>query len=138
MAEGLAVTASIVAILQLSGTVVNLLATAYAATEDRNEIIAELSSITGVLFHLKELVESAQNEGDWPVRMISLASLPCQIAQFQSVLDGLYLKVKPVAGLRAIGKSLKWPFQKKQFQDILAALGRQKSDFLICLGMDHL
>jgi hypothetical protein len=138
MAEGLALTASIVAILQLSGAVINVLATAYAGTEDRNEIMAELSSITGVLFHLKDLVERSQSDGSWPVRMVSLASLPSQIAHFQSVLDGLYLKVKPVAGLGAIGKFLKWPFQKKQSQDILAALGRQKSDFLLCLGMDHL
>ncbi|KFY22155.1 hypothetical protein V493_06811 [Pseudogymnoascus sp. VKM F-4281 (FW-2241)] len=138
MAEGLALTASIVAILQLSGAVVNVLATAYAGTEDRNEIMAELSSITGVLFHLKDLVERSQSDGSWPVRMVSLASLPSQIAYFQSVLDGLYLKVKPVAGLRAIDKFLRWPFQKKQSQDILAALGRQKSDFLLCLGMDHL
>lgn len=138
MAEGLAVAASIIAVLQLSSDVVNTVATTYKATEDRNEIMAELSSITGVLFHLKNLVESTQDDGNWPIMMVSLASLPGQIAQFQSSLNSLSLKLKPAAGLREFGNSLKWPFQKSHTQDILSALGRQKSDFLMCLGMDHL
>lgn len=60
MTDPLSTSASIIAVLQLTGTVVQYLNDAKGASEDRQRILAEISSTSGVLFLLKDLAERAQ------------------------------------------------------------------------------
>jgi hypothetical protein len=138
MADPLSITASIIAVLQLSGSVVNMFATAYQASEDRNRIMTEITSVIGILFHLKDLAERAPHGGHWPQVMKSLAVPQGPIAQFQSTLEELASRLQPQVGRRMLGKYIKWPFQKEQVKDILAILERQKSTFLVALAFDQM
>jgi len=59
MAE-LGIAASITSILQFSSTVIQYLVDVKNASEDRQKLILEIGSVTGLLFLLQDLAERAQ------------------------------------------------------------------------------
>jgi hypothetical protein len=72
MTDPLSITASIAAVLQLSGTAIKVLTTIYNATEEQKRIKTEISPASGILFHLKDLAERSQNDGNWALATQSL------------------------------------------------------------------
>lgn len=138
MADPLSITASVIAILQLSQSVVTVLTSVYDASEDGNKIMTEITSVTGILYHLKDLAERAQWAGDWPGVMQTLTLPHGPIDQLKCALVDIYSKVKPAAGLRKVGRSFVWPFQKGQVKDLLTTIEHQKSLLLIAMQIDHM
>jgi hypothetical protein len=136
MADLLSIAASITAILQFTSTVVQYLIDAGNASEDRRELLNEVSSASGFLFVLKELAERVQwtDPCSTSIRALNVQNGPLE--QFKGAMKRLESKLR-ADGLNKVGKTLAWPFQKKEIKDILHTIERQKTLFVLALQNDH-
>ena len=138
MAEVLGVVSSIIAILELSGVVIDYVHKAKSASDDSERLLLEISSINGFLASLKELISRAESQDLWLDTVKSLATSQGPIAQYDSALKRLEAKLKPVAGWKKAGKALRWPFEKTEVAEILGSIERHKALFGLALGNDHI
>ena len=138
MADPLSISASIIAVIQLAGTVVKYLNDVKTAAQDHQRILSELSSTSGVLVLLKDLAERSQCGDAWSLTIKSLNVPNGPLEQFKTALEHLALKLAPAIGLKKVGKALAWPFQKAEIQDILNMIERQRSLFNLALQNDHM
>jgi NACHT domain len=134
MTDPLSISAGIIAILKLTGTVVQYLNDVARASEERRRILDEITTISGILTLLKDLAERPQWGDSWSTTMNSLNVPNGPLEQFRSALERLASKLDPVRGLK---RSLAWPFQKGEVNDILRAMERQKTLFNLALQNDH-
>ena len=138
MADPLSISASIIAVLQLSGTVIQYLNNVKGASEDRQRLLNEVTSISGLLYFLKDRATQSQYGGSWSMTLASLNTPKGPLEQFKSALERLTLKLAPVEGWRKAGKALTWPFQKEEIKEILSTIERHKSLFNLALQNDHM
>lgn len=134
MADPIGISASIIAILQFTGTVVQYINDVKAASQDRQRILNELISASGVLYLLSDLSERPPYGSTWT---LTLESLDVPLDQFKEALECLAAKLAPAHSIRKLEKMLTWPFQKAEIQEILNIMERQKSLFMISLCNDH-
>jgi hypothetical protein len=138
MGDPLSISASIVAILQLAGTVMQYLIDVRGAPDDRQRLLVEISSINGVLYTLKDQAERTQWGNPWSNTMRSLNQSKGPLEQFKTALDQLARELSPVEGLKKVGKALTWPFQKGEIKAILNSIERQKTLFILALQNDSM
>jgi hypothetical protein len=138
MADPLSITASIVAVLQLTGVVVKYLNDVKDAPKDQHSILVEISSIHGLLFSLNDLVSRAESGEKWlaTVRLLNVPGGPLE--RFKLALEQLKKKLAPAAGLSGVAKALSWPFQKGEVKGVLTTIGRLKQLFILALQNDHM
>lgn len=136
MADPLSVTAGIIAALQLSGVVVQYLTAVSDASEDRQRLVFEVSSIRGLLSSLRDLAEGPQHGGSWNTTLTTLATPNGPLDQFKNALKRLESRLAPVAGSGKIWKALTWPFEKGEVKDFLQVIERQKTLFSLALQND--
>ena len=130
--DPLSITSSIIAVLQLASSVVSYLGAVKDASDDRQKLIAEIGSITGFLFFLKE---EPNNSSD-ALNSLCVANGPLDM--FKSTLSELSSKLRPTnGGLRKAGKSLLWPFQKSEVNNLLLRIERLKGMFILALQNDN-
>ncbi|KAI9845534.1 MAG: hypothetical protein M1838_001702 [Thelocarpon superellum] len=138
MADPLSISGGIVAVLQLAGTVMQYLNDVARASEERDQILLEISHINHILPVLKDLAERPQWGESWSTTIGYLNLPKGPLEQFNSALQRLASKLEPVRGLKRVERSLAWPFQKGEIRDILQALERQKTLFHLALQNDHI
>ncbi|MCJ1385894.1 hypothetical protein MMC17_009018 [Xylographa soralifera] len=140
MADPLSLSASIVAVLQLALTVAHYLHDVKGASDERQRLLNEVSSVSGTLYILKDFGERALQERldeDWNAIVRSLQVPNGPLDQFKSALEKLALKFEPVGGLKRLAKTITWPFEKKEILSILEVIERQKSLFSLALQKDQ-
>ena len=133
--DPVSLSASITALLQLTGTVVIYLHDVKNAPDDMRKLLVEISSIRGLLSGLQDL---ATLDDTWVNTMKMLDGSNGPLSQFRHTLESLAAKLKPVVGYAKIGRSLAWPFQKGEIKEMLGAMDRQKELFALALHMDHM
>lgn len=137
MAEVLGAISSIIAILELSGTIIDYVHKIKSASADCDRILLEISSVNGFLSSLKELIMRAESQSIWLETVKSLDSPTGPISQYETSLKRLELKLKPVIGWKKAGKAVRWPFEKAEILEILGNIERQKTFFILALENDH-
>ena len=139
MAEALGVAASIIAIIQLTGTVVQYISDVKDASKDGDRLLTELRTISVFLPILKDAADRAQSEpgGQWMTTIRSLGVPNGPLSQFKLALETLARQLEPVVGWRKRARALVWPFKEKEVKDILGTIERQKSLFLLAVQNDH-
>ena len=135
MADPLSVAASIIAVLQLTGTVVRYLANVQDATGYKSRLLLEVSGVKGVLETLRDLSQESV-QGDHILSTLSLLQEP--LKHHEVTLRRLERALAPAQGLKKLGKVFKWPFEKGEIVDILGSIERQKTLFGLALQADHL
>ena len=138
MAEVLGVISSIIAILELGGVVIDCVHKTKSASADSERLLLEISSINGFLASLKELISRAESQDLWLDTVKSLGTPQGPIAQYDSALKRLEVKLKPAVSWKKAGKALRWPFEKAEVTEILGSIERQKALFALALGNDHI
>ena len=155
MADPISIIGALVAVIQISSTVVTLIKSAKGATSDQQELIAEINAATDLCHVLRTFAET-----DAARRMktfeILYESKNGPIFQFESRLDYLQRKLAPKQGqdrdhlgcktvstkrvtqVKSWLYDVRWPFDKAEIEEILAQLDRQKSLFIIALTNDTL
>ena len=136
--DPLSVSASIVALLQLSSTVINYLSDVKGGPKDLQSIRLEISSILSLLITLQDQADQA-TAGDAcspTLRSLNVPNGPFQ--QFHSVLERLASRLAPVEGWKKVGKAFKWPFEKEEMHDILNTIERLKTLLSLARQHDHI
>jgi hypothetical protein len=139
--DPLSLTASIIAILQLTSTVINYLNDLKNASKDQARCATEASNVYCLLINLKYRLEEAKSENaSWhtAVRLLNVANGP--LDQYRSALEQLQSKVikASASGPQKAVRVLVWKFSKDEVDDILSRIERLKSLTQIALEMDYL
>ncbi|KAL8792011.1 MAG: hypothetical protein Q9195_005352 [Heterodermia aff. obscurata] len=130
--DPLSITSGIIAVLQLASSVVSYLGAVKDASDDRQRLIAEIGSITGFLYLLKE----ESKESSDTLNSLCVANGPLDM--FKSALNELASKLRPAdGGLKKAGKSLLWPFHKSEVNNLLHRIERLKGMFILALQNDN-
>lgn len=131
--DSLSISASIVVLAQLTGTVIEYLHGVKGASEDRQNVLSELTSVSGMLFILQD---HADQQGDsWSLTLKSLSGSDGPPAQLRTFLELLVHKLAPVKRLKKIGKAFAWPFQK---EEINQSIERQKALLALAQQNDYM
>lgn len=136
--DPLSISASIAALLSLTSTVVQYLSAVKGASKESRKVLVEVSSVSGLLYQLKDLAER-KREGETSSRTERLLGAPRgPLGQLQTALNELSSKLTPVAGWEKTRRVLVWPFQKQEIKAILDTIERQKSLLGLALQQDDM
>ncbi len=136
--DPVSLTASIVAILQLTATVLSYLNDVKNASTDRRTGAVEASQVYALLTDLKYQVEEANSVDPWFCSVRKLGVQNGALDQFKSALEDLASKVAPGHGIRKIGRALVWKFSKEEIGSIIFRIERVKTLVQIALQKDQL
>ena len=130
--------ASIVALLQLTGTVIRYLSDVRDGPKELQRIRLEVSTIPSVLIMLQDRADQANQDDSFPSLLRSLDVPHGPFEQFRMALERLESKLAPVEGWRKLSKPFKWTFEKGEIHEILNIIERQKTMFNLALQNDHI
>lgn len=137
--DPLSFTASIIAIIQLSSTVLEYLNDVKNASKDRVKCAVETANLYSLLVSLRFRLEGSSHE-PWynAVRALEVQNGP--LDQFKQVLEQLQLQTRMTGRgrLKNIGNKLMWKFSKEEVNSMLARTERLKTLVQVALDMDHL
>jgi hypothetical protein len=135
--DPLSVTASIIAILQLTVKVGECLCDAKDASTERSQFTTETSNLSSLLVALLSRVDESSNE-PWHTKVRELGGKDGLIYQYRVALEQLKDKISSGHGLKKMAKTILWKYIKEDADGILVRIERLKSLVQIALQMDHL
>lgn len=132
------ITASVITIVQLTGTVIGYLNDVKDAPEECQQCVIEASNILNLLPSLSYHLEQRQAGDAWltAVRALNIENGPFD--QCKQALEQLRSKVENQDGVQKANRPLLWKFGKEEVTSILARMERLKSLVSMALEMDHL
>jgi hypothetical protein len=140
--DPLSITASAIAIVQLSGAIIN---TCYnyrngvkSASKDACRIINELNSLRTVIEDLFQLLEDEHETKS--IRESTLSKLSRRdgaLTNCEAVLRELSKKLEPKAGWRATKAAILWPLRESDMRKVLQEIDRAKSTIQLALDVDQ-
>ena len=136
--DPLSVTASVIAVLQLTGVVITYLNDVKDAPKECQQCTIEASNLQNLLINLRYRLEQGQTGDPWftAVRTLNVENGP--LNQYKQALEQLQSKVDAGNGAKRMKRQLVWKFSKAEVAGILARMERLKSLVSIALEMDHL
>jgi hypothetical protein len=135
--DPLSVTASIIAILQLTVKVGQALSDANSASKERSQFTADTSNLSKLLFDLSFRLDESSDD-PWHANVRTLGGKDGLIYQYRITLEGLTDKISAGHGLKRTAKTLLWKYIRDDAERILSKIERLKSLVQIALEMDHL
>lgn len=128
--DPLSTTASIIAILELTTTLVAFLNNVKNATKEQKQVAIEASNLYGLLIGLRFRVEAAEanNTNDpWfnQVKLLGLKNGP--LDQFKDILETMVTRISSARKRDQIKSALEWWLTKTQVEDALARMERLKT-----------
>jgi hypothetical protein len=138
MADPVSISASIIAILQLSAQVTQYLKDVQGGSEDRRKLRDEIRSSVCLLEMLRDRLEDAEDGQTWCHSINSLNTPHGPLDQFKQALESLVMRLAPNTRFKQVTQSLAWPFNKAEVAAALGAIERQKSLFNLALQNDHM
>ena len=136
--DPLIVSASLIAVLQLSGTVISYLSDVKDGPKELQRIQLELSSTHNVLFMLQDQADHSEEDDPFSSTLRSLNGPSGPFQQFHDALERLASRLAPLEGWRKLKKAFKWSFEKEEIHDILKTIERQKTYFSLARQNDHI
>jgi hypothetical protein len=139
MADALGIAASIIALLQASGAVVQYLKSSKDANKDIQALKIEVINVRGLLFSLKDFLPEQESDEDSLLPVFeSLGGQDGLLKQFEMILAELALRLGPQEGLKKTGQSLSWHFKKDDIKTLIGTVERYKTLFSLALQNDQL
>ncbi|OBT85043.1 hypothetical protein VE02_07148 [Pseudogymnoascus sp. 03VT05] len=136
--DPLSITASIIAIVQLTGVIIGCLNDLKDTSKDRAQCAIEISNVSNLLVTLMYRLDEVSSNDTWYGEVQALAAVNGPIDQYRSALEQLKSKFTSSASSRTkIGGALSWKFSKEEVANILMRIERLKSLTQIALEMDH-
>lgn len=132
--------ASVLQLIAQAGKAIQYLNDVKNAPRERFRLTQELNSLCGILIELESRVDEAKTSGDdkWLRGLQSLTVKFGPIQQLGVALELIVEKVKPGSKIKKVGKALIWPFTKKEIEEILKQVERQKSTINFALQGDQI
>ncbi len=136
--DPLSISASIIAVLQLTATVVQYLTVVKYYSKDRERLRSELCGIDSMLCILKNKATQAQLGDSWSMTLQSLRVANGPLEQFKITLERLAKKLAPPKGSKRVITAVTWPFQKGEVIELLNSVERKKTLFAFAQQNDHM
>jgi hypothetical protein len=136
--DPLSITASVIAILRLTGTVLGYLSDVKNAPKECQQCAIEASNLLHLLTILRYRLEQGQTGDPWftAIRALSVENGP--LDQYKQALEQLRSRIDVGNGAQNIKRRLIWKFSKAEVAAILVRMERLKSLVSIALENDHL
>lgn len=137
--DPLSVTASIIAILQLSNKVIGYLNDVKDAPKERARCAIEVSNLHSLLTNSRFRLEEGDAKTPWFITIRSLAIENGPLDQFKEALERLQDEVTGGKGrLVQMREALIWKIKREEIDRIMQPMERLKTLILAALEMDHL
>jgi hypothetical protein len=140
--DGLSVIASAVAVIQISAQVFDLCRTYYLNVKDARRDIQrlrhEVNSLQDILANVADLANAPQPSVLQTLSLIGQKDGPLEQCRLE--LTALLAKLDLGEGTSKVKlalRSLKWPLHSKEIDQVLLAIGRYKSSFVVALSTDQ-
>ena len=133
--DPLSVTASVVAVLQLAQSLIKAVQSIKDSSRERQSIRDEIIYLSGLLFNLQSGLERRELSSD-VVSSLNTPSGP--LAQLKDALESLAKMLMPADGLKKVGQSINWAFQRDSVTFLLSKIERQKTFILFALENNQL
>lgn len=139
MGDPLSVTVSIIAVLQLTATLVSYVNDVKDAPSDQARFATEAKSLSDLLTKLICRVNEGKDKSEgWYKEVEALGEPDGPLGLYEAALEKLKRKIKNREGLAKIGNMLVWKFIKEEVASILLQIERIKNLIQIAIQMDHL
>ena len=136
--DGLSVAASIIAVVQITGSVITYLSDVKDAPKECGKCLIEVFNSNTLLLKLKDRLSESSSTEPWYTEVQALAVKDGPLDQYKLALQHLLAKVKPANRVQKLANTLMWTFVKAEVASILERTERLKSLVSIALEMDHL
>ena len=136
--DPLSVSASIVALLQLTSTILGYLSDVKEGPKELQRIWLEISSVLTILIMLQDQADQSEENDSFSSTLRSLNMPDGPFTQFHATMERLSSKLAPVEGWRKIRKAFKWQIEKEEIYEILNTIERHKSLFSLARQNDHI
>jgi len=134
--DPLSISASVIAILQLTSKVIEYLHDVKDAPKDWKQCAIEASNLNSLLIQLKFRLEERSDEA-WYAAVQTLSVEHGPLDQYKHALEQLQSKTRG-SGIKKVGNALTWTFRKEEVASVLSRIERLKSLVQVALEMDHL
>ena len=134
--DGLSIAASVIAVVQIAGSVITYLSEVKNAPKECKKCLMEVSCLITLLLKLKDLSESGSTE-PWNTAVHALTVKDGPLDQYKLALEQLLAKVGPENRVRKLANVLMWNFVKEEVASILARIERLKTLVSVALEMDQ-
>jgi hypothetical protein len=140
--DPLSITASAIAIVQLSGAIINTCYTyrsrLKSASKNASRIINELNSLRMVIESLFQVVEDeSETKSGRESTLSKLSQRGGPLANCETVLQELSMRLEPKAGWRAVQAAILWPLTESDMRTALKEIGSLKSIIQLALDVDQ-
>ena len=139
--RSLSIATGLTTLLQVSGKVIRYISEIKDASENRRQLLVEISSARGLLHVLQEIFRDDAEEYSARHRntmLNTLLSPEGPVDQLTRILMSLEAKLAKSTGWKEKRGLLIWPFEKSDVQSILSVIERQKSLVVLALQGDNL
>jgi len=135
--DGLSVAASIIAVVQITSSVIRYLSDVKNAPKECDECMIELSNSNVLLLQLKSHLDKSNSHEPWYAKAHTLNVKNGLLDQYKLALEHLLAKVESTNKVKLV-HVLMWASIKNEVASILARTERLKTFISVELGMDHL
>ena len=142
MSDPLSIIASLIAVVQISGTIISVCYDyrrgVKKAPQDVARITNEITSLRDVLESLIRIIDEDDAKNGIRLATIQKLNVPeGPLPSTKKELEDLEAKLRPEKGWRAIGKALVWPLRKGEVDGSLEIIRRMKETLNLALLADH-
>ena len=137
MADPLSITASIITVVQLAGSITSFCLSCREATKAEDgiiqQILDELKGLTDVLGPLARIAKDHDTETK---SLGALANPGGSLDECRVLLEALQTELESVIaaqGVKKLGKILGWPIKEKEVKTLLERLSQRKSTLALAL-----
>ena len=129
---------SIIALaVDLTPKIVRYILDVREGSNERRQLIAEISGTGGVLFTLQQLLKDPQLSAERHAASATLGRNGGPLESYVKLLESIGKALQPKNGIREAFRSLTWPFRKEEVYEYLRQIERYKSLFLLALELDQ-
>ena len=116
--DPLSISASIIAIIQISSDIVSYVNGATGATKERKRLRDEVWACEFILQRLNDEVSDAEEGHTWSETIKALEGPDAPLGRLRDALSIVKAKLEPKKGLKNAFSTLKWPFDEKEIEKL--------------------
>jgi hypothetical protein len=131
--DPLSVSASVIAILDLSAEIIKYINDASGAPKERKRLRDEVRACEALLQDLKDEAGDSETKIAWKDTITALEAPGAPLGRLGATLGILKAELRPREKLRSTLKSLKWPLEAAKVDKFVNAMEREKSLLALAL-----
>ncbi|OBT96480.2 hypothetical protein VE01_05654 [Pseudogymnoascus verrucosus] len=136
--DPLSITASIIAILDLTTKAIQYLGDVKDAPKARASLAIEASNLYSLLMNLRYRLEEGRSNEAWYTAVRSLGVQGGPLDQYKDMLERIQHKLGGGGSwIKEVGQSLVWKFSKEEVRGLFVSMEGLKGLIAVALEMDH-